>query len=669
MTPSATRTTSATHTNTPVPSASPTATRTDTATPTQTPTDTRPTATATQDPNACGNAEAPQCDGACPAGTACVNVGDACQCVTGVGPCGLVVGAPSCWGNCPPEAPICVTVGGSCVCVDEPLATPTHSATPEATATRTATRTRTSTPTATEVPPTATATLQPGETPPTAAPTATETSVPPTGTPTATPQEPTPTATATETEAPTATETAELTPRNPPETPTPLPPSPTATRITFATRTATITPTASPSALPDDTEGPTAVPTETPTATPSPTVDRDAQNNTALFVASGMGGGERVAIHYLRPPRRSRQQMLVAFATDGAHSEQAGPIVPVSGDVDGDGAAELVVGQSSDGTRIISDQVAVYRVVSGRSPELLDEIGAFDRGSSGSGNLTVADVDPSVPGSEILVGEDGSSRRASAINVLGGLADGPLRLLHSLRAISTHMAEHRPVTFVTGELDPDSGGDEIVVAQPNGYVSVHTLTAAGPSRLQRFDPFADQAEPTAPTSLALGDVLPGNPGNELVTAVSGKRGTGLVRVFDPLNGVQLAEISVFTPGSVRMSVSIWVDDVIDTLPGAEIIVGRGTEGGDIVVYSFSSGSARRLFSFPDALQRATAMPRFLAIGDLIPNMAGPEVAVAQNDAAVPIAVYQLTAQAAKHVMSIPTSTMGTIGAIAAPAHP
>lgn len=381
-----------------------------------------------------------------------------------------------------------------------------------------------------------------------------------------------------------------------------------------------------------------------------------------------MGGGDRVSIHFLRPPRRSRQQMLVAFASDGAHSTQSAPVVPVTGDLDGDGSTDLVVGQGSDSERVISDRIAVYRVHNGSAPELLDEIGAFASGSSGSGNLTTADVDPAVAGDEILVGEDGSARGASLINVFGGMVDGRLRLLHSLRVVASRIAEHAPLHFVTGELDPRSGGREIVVAQPNGYVSVHTLNSEGGVRLQRFHPFADQVE-IATSSVAIGDVLPGVPGNELITAIPGRRDNGLVRVFDAMTGAQLAEISAFAAGTVRTSVSLWAADVIDSLPGAELIVGQGPDGGEIVVYSLASGSARRLFSMPDVLQRSTARAGFLAIGDLVPNMAGAEVAIAQPDAAVPIGVYHLTAQGARQLLSVTALPMGTIGAIAAPSYP
>jgi hypothetical protein len=521
------------------------------------------------------------------------------------------------------------------------------------------TPTNTATPAMEDTPTAASATPTEGET----SSTPTETSVPATATAsptfaeaTSTPVESDPTST--------PTETPVFTPRNPPDTPMFVSPTPTSTRLPFSTRTGTITPTASATALPTDTEGPTPEPSETPTATPSPTIDRGAQNDAALYVASGMGGGERVAIHFLRPPRRSREQTLVAFGADGAHSIRSAPIVPVTGDINGDGAQDLIVGQSAAGERVISDHIAVFKVSNGTAPVLLDEVAAFPDASSGSGNLAVADVDSTVAGDEILVGADGSQRRASTIKVFGGLADGPLRLLHSMKVVASRLSEHRPLQFATGDLAPDVSGREIVVAQPNGYVSVHGLGHAPGTLMRRFNPFDDQVETDMP-SIAIGDVLPGISGEELVVAIPGRRDTGLVRIFNAMTATALGEMSVFTSGTVRTAVSLWVADVIDTLPGAEIIVGQGPDGGELAVYSFATGSARRLFTLPGVMQRTSTAPGFLAIGDLIPNMAGLEVAIAQSDATVPIGVYHLTAQEAKHLLSVSAATMDTIGAIAA----
>jgi hypothetical protein len=70
---------------------------------------------------ACNNSDAPTCDGICPAGQFCapVGLGDFCGCVTPS--CGAIAGDPACYGQCPPEAPICASVNGSCQCTSGSL--------------------------------------------------------------------------------------------------------------------------------------------------------------------------------------------------------------------------------------------------------------------------------------------------------------------------------------------------------------------------------------------------------------------------------------------------------------------------------------------------------------------------------------------------------------------
>ncbi len=64
----------------------------------------------------CGDADAPTCDGGClNAGETCGVFMDICACVPIALPCGQLLGAPQCQGECPPlEA--CVEDTGSCVC-------------------------------------------------------------------------------------------------------------------------------------------------------------------------------------------------------------------------------------------------------------------------------------------------------------------------------------------------------------------------------------------------------------------------------------------------------------------------------------------------------------------------------------------------------------------------
>lgn len=65
----------------------------------------------------CNAAVGPMCDGICPPGDSCVDMGAFCGCLPAAPPCGALAGPPQCWGDCPPQAPVCVDVGGICECV------------------------------------------------------------------------------------------------------------------------------------------------------------------------------------------------------------------------------------------------------------------------------------------------------------------------------------------------------------------------------------------------------------------------------------------------------------------------------------------------------------------------------------------------------------------------
>jgi hypothetical protein len=103
----------------PTPTPTPTATPTETPSPTPSATPTGPTPTLTPTPLPtlvpCGDSEIFQCDGTCPPGQACRSIDLVCMCATDVGPCGAF-GAPLCWGECPPEAPVCRDFNGICGC-------------------------------------------------------------------------------------------------------------------------------------------------------------------------------------------------------------------------------------------------------------------------------------------------------------------------------------------------------------------------------------------------------------------------------------------------------------------------------------------------------------------------------------------------------------------------
>jgi hypothetical protein len=350
----------------------------------------------------------------------------------------------------------------------------------------------------------------------------------------------------------------------------------------------------------------------------------------------------------------------------GSASSQSAPLATASGDIEGNGASDLVVGQSVRYGQGPRDGVEVYRVVPGQEPELLADLAAFDNtGTSNSGNLAVGDVDPSETGDEIVVGEDGSCRRAARIRIFGGLASGNLRLLHELRALPSRSAGRHPLSFVLGNVFPESDhpGQEIVVGGGKGDVYVYGISNGKAVRLQRFLAFPDRPR-TSAHKIAVGDVLADNPGDEVVVGDDGSREDGLVRVFDGRTGTMLLEFEAFKRGLAPAGVELLAADVIPALPGAELIVAQGSVGGRIRVFTLAGGVPKLVLELPDPLHRATSLGRLMAIGHLMPDLDANQIAVAQADPQLPVQVFDVNADGADLLTSVNVSALdGQIGTI------
>jgi hypothetical protein len=377
-----------------------------------------------------------------------------------------------------------------------------------------------------------------------------------------------------------------------------------------------------------------------------------------------------VAIQYLNALQPDREPHLVDTAPStimisGSASAQSSSVTAASGDIEGVGASDLVVGQAVPCAQGGRDDVAVYRIVPDQPPALLQHFAAFDSaGTSGSGNLTVGDVDPSEPGDEIVVGEDGSCQRAVRLRIFGGLATGDLHLLHQLRVISGRTAARQQLSFVLGDVVPNHPGQEIVVGGRRGSVSVYGFTGGQAVRLLQFAAFTD-APRTSSNRIAVGDVLPNIAGEEIIVADDGTGRDGLVRIFDGRTGTMLLEFEAFERGEAPAGVELWAADVDPAFPGAELIAGQGSGGGRIRVFTIAGGLPRLVVEIPDPLHRSTSLGRLLAVGNLLPDLTGNQVVVAQTDSRVPIQVFQVNAGDALLLSSLDVSDMGgQIGAVA-----
>ena len=318
------------------------------------------------------------------------------------------------------------------------------------------------------------------------------------------------------------------------------------------------------------------------------------------------------------------------------------------GDVDGDGLSELIVGHNAGVGQPPSNRVDVYRIGADRAPELWGAFTAFDGSrAANSGNLAVGDVDSSVVGDEIVVAEDGRRRHACQVRVFGGFAEGQPRLLCQFAALRPRVSARQPLAFALGDVfaDADSPGQEIVVGDARGVVYIWSAHHGRPRLLRWFPAFADGPRASA-RRLAVGSLIPAIRGEQVVVADDGTRQDGLVRVFDGRSGTPLVEFAAFAAGQAPAGVEVWVADVIGSLPGAEVIVGQGRAGGLLRVFSVTGTGVTHVLDVPDPYHRSTSLRQHLAVGALIPDIAGNQVAVAQSDLSFPVQVFSLAEEGA-----------------------
>jgi hypothetical protein len=374
-----------------------------------------------------------------------------------------------------------------------------------------------------------------------------------------------------------------------------------------------------------------------------------------------------VSIYYLNSSQAStaRRFAPLSVTVDPVDSfpvfagATVGGLAPAAtmGEAGADGAQELVVGQ------VASDGVEVYRIRPDGPAEPVLTLAAFNGSSmSGSSNLAIGDIDPSEPGEEIVVAEDGSGRRATRLRVFGGLATGGAQLLADFRGLRLRTPERGPVAFALGDVFPDDAhvGQEIIIGDARGRIYVYCVRDGSVTSLQRFVAVADRRGISA-RRLAVGDLVPTHPGDEIVVADDGSRQDGLVDVLDGRTGETLFEFRVFEPGQAPAGVEVWVADVIASLPGAELIVGQGTAGGVLRVFSVAGGVPEHVLDLPDPLGRATSLRGHLTVGDLVAELPGNEIAVAQSDPTFPVQIFHLDVDNAELIAELDNAADGSRG--------
>ena len=372
------------------------------------------------------------------------------------------------------------------------------------------------------------------------------------------------------------------------------------------------------------------------------------------------GAEHTLMIHYFDSPDSSGRQPL---ATSDFEMATDGPFAAALGNVAGDGSNGLAVWRAGGGPDGTGSVLELYRLGTSAAPESLTNCSIpVPHGWPADAAVLVGDVDPSSSADEIVLGGAGNRPR-----VYGRTADGALGALGVVSPEPRGAVSRGPVTFALAHTVPatERPGLQIVAGNSHGRVYVFGLDRGRFSRLALFNAFGGDATRSA-NRLAVGDLLPNHPGEEIAVADDGTRGDGLVRVFDGRTGSLLIEFQAFDPGEAPDGVQLWVGDVVSWLPGAELIVGQGRAGGLLRVLTMWSGVPVHVADVPDPLHRSSSLQSDVALGSLIPGLPGWQLAVAQPDGAIPVQVFDMNARDPQLWSSVSVSdATDSIGAIAA----
>jgi len=81
--------------------------------------------------------------------------------------------------------------------------------------------------------------------------------------------------------------------------------------------------------------------------------------------------------------------------------------------------------------------------------------------------------------------------------------------------------------------------------------------------------------------------------------------------------------------------------VLATSRGDELIVSQGPAGGGVRIFSLASGAPVQLIALPDPGHRGTSLRQHLAVGELLPDLPGNEIVVAQGEPHLPVEVFNM----------------------------
>lgn len=296
--------------------------------------------------------------------------------------------------------------------------------------------------------------------------------------------------------------------------------------------------------------------------------DLDHDGVTEIVTGPGPGGGPYLRIWDPTPtPPVEETALMVDPPTYAGGTEVA------AGNLDGGSSAALVTAEQVGG----DPYVRVFRSP-GTSPITFNEVAAtlvYQAGFTGGVDIASGNLDTTSPGDELVTGPGPGGGPHVRVWALTGTS-----FAEKAATMAYGSGFGGGVHVAVGDLDPSNPGDELVTGPgPGGgpHVRVWKLSGGVLSEVAGF--YAYDPAFGGGVNVAVGDIDPTHPGDELITGAAGGGGP-MVRVWE-LSGGTVTPIASFYAYSSSFSggVDVAAGNVDTTNPGDELITGPGPGGG------------------------------------------------------------------------------------------
>ena len=335
--------------------------------------------------------------------------------------------------------------------------------------------------------------------------------------------------------------------------------------------------------------------------------DVNGDGRADIITCPGAGAGPHVKIFSgvdFQPGATPVGQSHFAF-----DSSYLGGIRVATGDVDGDGIAEIFVAGAPNGRR----QVEVLKSNLTGDPAALREIWTWTGEPTGLGDqfgITAGDLDGDGKAELIVSGTPGGSPRVVVMSPR-------VQTTADLNAFSTPFSGG--VRVACGDVNGDSVPDIIIAAGAGGPPQVKVIDGASGAEIRSF--LAFDADFKGGISVAAGDVN-GDGTADIITG-AGPGGGPRVRVFDGVNGTMLYDFLAYD-SSFAGGVNVAAGD-LEGHGHCDIITGLGPGGGPHVKVfdGFSLAEKLSFFAFDPSYTGGVNVAADMTSRLLLPNVGKP----------------------------------------------